>query len=149
MHNMKLVFKVSNGKIVTRAPATPAIHTALAVDNHVTPVTSDYASSAVDDYSDLQDKKERRRRQRKKNKERQRNNKLWANLTPPQGSELASGDYDNAKWRQKEPGYVEKVNNLMKQEASIGGINAGARPGILSGIQILLLILFGWVVVQL
>ena len=129
-NNMKLVFKVADASKSTPAVATvthaPAVRSN-DLDNQVTPVTPPPSSVHAngDDLSDdhRSHKKERRRR-RKKQKEQRQRNKIVNHMAPPQGSELSSGDYDNAKtWRQKEPGYVEKVNNLMKQEASIGGIS--------------------------
>lgn len=99
-HNMKLVFKVSDGK--KQAAAKPVKE----ADNQLL--------SPPPSFNEIENKERKRRR---KNQETTLGPFSYMNEDP--------------KFRQKEPSHVEKVNNLMKQEASIfaGGANS-ARKGL-------------------
>ena len=134
-HNMKLVFKVADiNSAMTRVPPNSRSkvnknHHRTSNDNHVNNnhATSSSTSQILDHQSDKHNK-------RPKNS---KNNRMRTNLTP---QEVSSGNFGNNNggnsWRssQKEPksyqpGYVEKVNNYIKNSPSIGGyggINASS-----------------------
>merc|ERR1711953_1112672 len=97
---MKLVFKVADGS----KPAAPVKQNNQLIST-TTSTTVRPVSPSIEDNSVVPEKK-RKRRKKKKQQETQ----------PP-------------NFRQLEPSQVEKVNNLMKQEASIGGILASANSG--------------------
>ena len=116
---MKLVFKVAEKHSeITRVPPAPPKVNKNHVNRNDNHVKNHATSSPISDQSDTN--------KRPKNKIRMRN------LTP---QEVSSGNVvGNGNWRQKEPksyqpGYVEKVNNYIKNSPSIGGyggINASS-----------------------
>ena len=122
-HNMKIVFKVADADsapVPTKANPAENVNK-VDVDNQDI-AELDKASDKIKDL--INEKKERRRRRKKNRNKNKQHDELNNSMTPPQGSELSHGDYqdpEGTKWRPKESGYVERVNNLMKQEASIGG----------------------------
>ena len=127
-HNMKLVFKVADGSKKSETLTNNKLK-----DNHSAPPSHE---NIVEEH---QEKKERRRKRKKE----RRNHKTSKNSVVPSSDEenitaapshgLSELMNDNPKFRQKEPSQVEKVNNLMKQEASIfaGGGSEGLRVNFL------------------
>ena len=103
-HNMKLVFKVADGS----KPAAPVKQNNQLATSTTTTTTVRPVNPSIEDNSVVPEKK---RRRRKKKKQQQHQEK-------------------QTNFRQLEPSHVEKVNNLMKQEASIGGILASANSGV-------------------
>jgi hypothetical protein len=141
---MKIVFKVADGNFnhpikSDQPPLTsPDLEVDLEVENEIHQTASE---------AEAAEKKKEKRRRRKKKRQRMNPDKfldsnnvlissdsqlLLPTVAPPHGSELSSGDFsvmnDNPP-RVREPSLVEKVNTLMKHEASIGGISsAAAKP---------------------
>lgn len=129
-HNMKLVFKVADGQEPkNQEPASPVLKPAFQ-DNQV-PVDPPSDNSL----EDIEDKKERRRRRKK---ERRLNKEMTSTEVPPRIQEFSYNSAEE-KFRQKEPSHVEKVNNLMKQEAS--SIFAGGQPTVSRPCSVLLIIM--------
>lgn len=126
-HNMKLVFKVADGSSQTEPPSAPPVLKPFQ-DNQV-PVDDPPSDNSLEE--EINDKKERRRRRKKE----RRLNKTTTEV-PPRIQEFS---YNEEKFRQKEPSHVEKVNNLMKQEAS--SIFAGGQPTVCRPCSVLLIIM--------
>ena len=97
---MKLVFKVADGS----KPAAPVKQNNQLIST-TTSTTVRPVSPSIEDNSVVPEKKRKRRKKKKQQEEK-------------------------PNFRQLEPSQVEKVNNLMKQEASIGGILASANSGV-------------------
>lgn len=129
--NMKLVFKVADGNIDNPQPPSHERPEEAASNNVLDPEDVPTVEDAFED-------KEEKRRRRKQRKKKQRNKVIEeseyfsstsSSAVPPYvGSELYMNtpDDENLLYRQKEPSLVEKVNNLMKQEASIGGMRTAS-----------------------
>ena len=100
---MKLVFKVADGS----KPAAPVKQNNQLLTTTEPPTVYNPVSPSIEDNSVVPEKKRKRRKKKKQEIQQQ----------PP-------------NFRQLEPSQVEKVNNLMKQEASIGGILASANSGV-------------------
>ena len=105
-HNMKLVFKVADGS----KPAAPVKQNNQLLTTTEPPTVNNPVSPSIEDNSVVPEKKRKRRKKKKQQKQE-------IQQQPP-------------NFRQLEPSQVEKVNNLMKQEASIGGILASANSGV-------------------
>ena len=136
-HNMKLVFKVADiNSAMTRVPPKSRSkvnknHHRTSNDNHVNNNNNHATSSSPSQILDHQSDKHNKRPKNSKN------SRMHTNLTP---QEVSYGNFGNNNggnsWRssQKEPksyqpGYVEKVNNYIKNSPSIGGyggINASS-----------------------
>ena len=136
-HNMKLVFKVADiNSAMTRVPPKSRSkvnknHHRTSNDNHVNNNNNHATSSSPSQILDHQSDKHNKRPKNSKN------SGMHTNLTP---QEVSYGNFGNNNggnsWRssQKEPksyqpGYVEKVNNYIKNSPSIGGyggINASS-----------------------
>ena len=142
-HNVKLVFKVADGsKNVNKQLTSADVPVKPLKDNQSAIPPSHHQNNALDENSAstvVEEKKERRRKRKK-----DRRNKTVLPVAPSHGSELSVMN-DNPKFRQKEPSRVEKVNNLMKQEASpsifAGGSGAAGLSGLTSEWRLILLLL--------
>ena len=93
-------------------------------------------------------KKKKKKKKKKKAKKDKKNNKTDIEeeesvvVVAQEEEDMLMNDNPRTQIRQKEPSLVEKVNNLMKQEASIGSIS-GSEPN-LSSSQRLYVVLFAF-----
>ncbi len=123
-HNMKLVFKLADGSQQSTQPPLPPPPPP--ADPPVKPLQDNQLMNfntplppSLNNLEFSADEKKERRRRRKK--ERQRNSSFYnsqdhnLDLEENEDSKYLN---DNPQFRQKEMSQVEKVNNLMKQEAS-------------------------------
>jgi hypothetical protein len=114
--------------------------------NETNPLTLNDELETVDD--DEKQKKKKKKKKKKKTKKEKKNNKTDVEEEERelvvQEDDILMNDNPPNQVRHMEPSLVEKVNNLMKQEASI----SAAKPKSICNQQILILFAFILTVLQ-
>lgn len=134
-NNMKLVFKVADpSKTTTTTTTTTTTESALESRDH-----SLSNVNTIDDKINSNNKKKENKRRRRKKRKNKKHNKNKHREEDEEGvveqaqSDNPMDEEEPPRVMEKELSYVEKVNNLMKQEASLSSTSsASSTSGFLS-----------------